>query len=247
VRRLLVTLAASTVALLSLAASASAASFAADPGSLGAIPDGTVGCPGSYGANRDVTFTVAGVASPIQNVAVSLTLNPPHTWVGDLSVALIAPGGSPSQAVFDRTGALSFSGFGYSSNVAGPYTFSDSAPASPTWWEAAAAATAGTIPSGSYRPSTPGENLGGGANTLFGPVFSAATPNGTWTLRFRDKCLDETGSVSAATLFLNEGLPAPPTSTGPTGQRAAALKKCKKKKPGKVRSRCKKKAKKLPI
>lgn len=197
-------LAASAVALLSLAGSASAASFAANPASLGPIPDGS-GCGTTYGANRDVTFTVSGVASPIQSIAVSMTLSPPHTWVGDLSVALIAPGGSPSQAVFHRTGASSPTSVGYGANVAGPYTFSDTAPASPTWWEAAFANAASTIPSGSYRPSTPGEDLsgGGGANTLFLPVFSAATPNGTWTLRFRDKCSNETGSVSAATLFLD--------------------------------------------
>ena len=45
--------------------------------------------------------------------------------------------------------------------------------------------------------------------------------------------------------------PPPPTttpvSTAPTGQRAAALKKCKKKKSATARKKCKKKAKKLPI
>jgi hypothetical protein len=38
----------------------------------------------------------------------------------------------------------------------------------------------------------------------------------------------------------------PPVAAGPTGQRAAALKKCKKKK-GAARKKCKKKAKKLPV
>jgi CSLREA domain-containing protein len=40
--------------------------------------------------------------------------------------------------------------------------------------------------------------------------------------------------------------PAAPAASGPTGQRAAALKKCKKKK-GKARKKCKKKAMKLPV
>ena len=115
-----------------------------------------------------------------------------------------APGGSPSQAVFDRTLATTPTSFGDGSTLAGPYTFSDTAPASPTWWEAAAATGAAAIPAGSYRPSTPGESPSGGANTLFLPVFAAATPNGTWTLRFRDKCAGDSGSVSAATLLLNE-------------------------------------------
>jgi hypothetical protein len=43
------------------------------------------------------------------------------------------------------------------------------------------------------------------------------------------------------------GAPTPPgTGTGPTGKRAAALKKCKKKKSKRARSACKKKANKLP-
>jgi hypothetical protein len=42
------------------------------------------------------------------------------------------------------------------------------------------------------------------------------------------------------------GPPAPPAA-GPTGQRAAALKKCKKKKSAKARKKCKAKAKKLPL
>jgi hypothetical protein len=40
--------------------------------------------------------------------------------------------------------------------------------------------------------------------------------------------------------------PPPNTATGPTGQRAAALKKCKKKK-GRARTKCKKKANRLPV
>jgi hypothetical protein len=39
----------------------------------------------------------------------------------------------------------------------------------------------------------------------------------------------------------------PPASTGPTGQRAAALKKCKKKHSHKAKKKCKKKARKLPV
>jgi hypothetical protein len=38
-----------------------------------------------------------------------------------------------------------------------------------------------------------------------------------------------------------------PTAAAPTGQRAAAQKKCKKKKPKKARKKCQKKAKKLPV
>lgn len=182
------------------------ASFPATPGSLGTIPDGPAACT-SYGGNRDVTFTVSGVTAPATNVAVNFTLAPAHTWAGDLDVRLIAPGGAPEHVIFSRTGATTPTGTGTSSDAGGPYTFADSAPASPTWWGAAAT---NPIPSGSYRSSTPGEVAGGGANTLITPAFAGLTTaqlNGTWTLRFRDHCSADTGAVSAATLTIDGGSP----------------------------------------
>jgi subtilisin-like proprotein convertase family protein len=256
VKRVLAALAASVVALLSLAGSASAASFAANPGSLGSIPDGIGIAPSCTwgGSSRGVTFTVTGVSSPITNLAVSMTFTPPHTWVGDLAVGLIAPSSSASQEIFWRTGALYASDLGDDSNVAGPYTFSDTAPASPSWWQAAAS-TIGTtaIPSGSYRASYPGTTgAGSGANTLLTPTFASVPPNGTWHLTFWDHCQGDTGSVAAATLEVTGTSPPPagpvttPTSTS-TGQRAAALKRCKKKKSATARRKCKKKANLLPV
>jgi hypothetical protein len=44
-----------------------------------------------------------------------------------------------------------------------------------------------------------------------------------------------------------EPTPAPPAATGPTGERAAALKKCKKKHSAKARKKCKRKARRLPV
>jgi hypothetical protein len=242
--------AACALALLTFASSASAASFPANPGSLGPIPDGFSPECVDAGAPRSVTFFVTGVASPITNVAVSMTFDPAHPWVGELIVDLIAPDVTNNASIFYRTGASTPSPRGNASNAAGPYLFSDAAPASPSWWEAASATGAGTaIPSGSYRAS-----LGGG-NTLLSPAFAAATPNGEWTLRFRDQCgAGLIGGVSAATLFLNEDAPPatpPPASTSQppvvTGKRAAALKKCKKKKSKRKRTKCRKGARKLPL
>jgi len=258
IKAVLAALAASVVALLSLAGSASAASFGANPASLGAIPDGLAfdcsGSSGVYGADRDVSFTVSGVSLPITNVAVSMTLDPAHTFVGDLSVALKSPDGVGITTIFERTGVTGPTGNGHASNVAGPYTFSDDAPALPSWWEAAAV-TGGpaAIPSGAYRASFPGQQATPtpGLSYLLTPAWAGyfaatnANPNGTWILRFRDKCGGETGSVAAATLTL-DGTSAPPTATS-TGQRAAALKKCKKKKSKKARKKCKKKARRLPV
>ena len=59
------------------------------------------------------------------------------------------------------------------------------------------------------------------------------------------------GDIGAVELTLAEGPLAPataqPGAAGPTGLRAAALKKCKKKKKGRARIKCRKKAKKLPL
>jgi subtilisin-like proprotein convertase family protein len=201
-------LVASSVALLLSAGSAGATSFPADGASLGAIPD-SVGTSCNPGAPRNVTFTVTGVSGAINDVQVSMTFSPAHTWVGDLEVVLIAPDAT-SQTIFSRTGSTTVTGAGDSSNVAGPYTFADAAPASPTWWGAAAAGdTNATLASGSYRASTPGGAASGGANTLITPTFAGlANPNGTWTLRFRDCASVDTGSVSAATL----GITTPPAN-----------------------------------
>jgi hypothetical protein len=57
------------------------------------------------------------------------------------------------------------------------------------------------------------------------------------------------GTQSSALSGTATAVPAPPASTtpGPTGQQAAALKKCKKKKSAQARKKCKKKAKALPV
>ncbi len=230
--RMFVTSMASAFALLSFAGSASAATFQADPPSLGTITDGPVGgnsC-GDFGAPRNVTFTVAGFAGPPSDVQASFALStvsgagPGHPWGGDLSVDLIAPGGAPTHSLFHNTSSTTATGCGDGSNVLGTYNFSDSAPASPTWVGAAGAtAIADAIPAGSYRAGTPGGVAGGGgANTLISPTFAGlGNPNGVWTLRFRDGGEGDVGAVSSATLTIGGSVdvspPAVPTlsSTDP--------------------------------
>ncbi len=209
-RTLLAALAASACLSLVFASSAFGLSFPANPASLGEIPDSPAGgnvCGDFTAAPRNVTFTVAGLVGPPSDVQVSLTLatvgsgGPGHPFVGDLKVLLFGPGGFPSQTIFSQTGSTTPTGCGSGTNAQGPYTFSDSAPESPTWW-----GSVGTnpIPSGSYRASTPGGAVGGGANTLITPAFAGLTnPNGTWTLMFLDGGQGDVGSVSAATLTVS--------------------------------------------
>jgi subtilisin-like proprotein convertase family protein len=187
------------------------ATFPADAPSLGAIPDSPAGgtvCGDFAGAPKDVTFTVTGLpASAPTNVAVSMSIT--HSWVGDLIVTLRAPGGAPSKIIFAQTTAAAATDCGDESDLIGPYNFLDTAPASPTWWNAAV--TAGTttaVASGSYRATTPGGGAGGGVVTAITSAFAGvANPNGTWTLRVHDGGAGDTGSVTAATLTLEGANP----------------------------------------
>lgn len=181
---------------------ASAKTFAASPGTLGAIPDGLSGNCSSPtpGAPRIVTFAVKGLKDTITSVQAKMTFGTAHPWAGDITVVLIAPN-SASQTLFARTGSLTTLFCGDSSDLAGPYTFSDSATLS--WWTAAAA-TSAPIPSGVYRSS----GLGGPAvasapgNTLITPAFAGVNPNGTWFLAVNDSINGDTGSVTAASVTI---------------------------------------------
>ena len=67
----------------------------------------------------------------------------------------------------------------------------------------------GVIPPGHYRAVTTG-------GELITPAFAGlGNAKGTWTLRVRDLCDDDTGSVSAAALFLTTDGVAPADSNPP--------------------------------
>jgi len=191
------------------AASGDSGTDATFPGTgFGAIPDGALSCLPTPGAALDVSFDVSGMAARgLSDVRVTgLTFNPPHGWVGDLVVKLIAPSGQ-TMTVFGQTGASTATSAGDNSNAAGPYTFADDATGG--WWAAAAGVVdAANVPAGSYRTSAIGGAGGNGANTNLTSAFSGVTnPNGTWKLRFTDGCQGDTGTVTAATLGLTSTPP----------------------------------------
>ncbi len=177
------------------------------PGSgFGPIPDGGISSTcGSDGTPIDVSFTVSGMSGALSNVEVNMSLT--HTWMADVTATLIAPNGT-SKVLFGYTGATTALGCGDSSDLAGPYTFKDSALAPPSggWWQAAtAAASTAALPSGDYRSTDIG---GAGAvnpqppTNLTTAFAGVANPNGVWKLRFTDGGSGDTGAVSAATLTL---------------------------------------------
>jgi hypothetical protein len=201
--------------LMAGTSTASAESYPAVPGSLGAIPDSPSAiCGATPGGAREVIFEVSGLTVAPTDVQVSFTLAPAHQYLGDLFVELISPIGE-RHTILGRTGAITADGCGDSSNMAGPYTFSDLATGS--WWQAAAAAgQADAVPGGAYRSTSTG---GAGATDPMPPTsITAAFPGtanrtGEWMLRFIDWGAPNAASVSAATLDISttpRTVPAPP-------------------------------------
>lgn len=179
-----------------MAAAMPAVPYAADFAgtNTGPIPDDNP-------AGRSVVFDVSGMTAPLAEVRLSVDLT--HTFVRDLRVTLVAPGGIARRVVFARTGFGA--NFG-AADLDGTYRFHDAA--SGDWW--AAAETEAVLPSGEYRASTEGMGgdlrSGGCANSL-SFVFrelSTAQLNGLWTLNVADVVGADLGAVSAATLTLLE-------------------------------------------
>lgn len=179
---------------------------------LGPVPDGSgaVSC-GAAGAPREVLFEVPPLpAVQITDVDVEFSFAPTHPWAGDLSATLIAPHVPSGHTLFGRIGATTANGCGDSSDLAGPYVFSDAAsPPNGGLWEAAvAASSAVAIPAGSYFTTNAGGE--GAANpmppTSLQAAFGgrpAAAATGTWTLRVTDQNLGDTTSVASARLVVH--------------------------------------------
>ena len=182
------------VQLVVLPVGASANTFNANAGSLGAIPDGSVLGPAAYGTARSVTFDVSGFATGTPN-RVGVTIDATHPFVGDLDIVLVAPqqpAGRRCSAEPVRRAAETSAA---SSDLDGTYGFFDNAATSPTWWGAAATAASSAIPTGYYRASTPGPG-GGADNPLAAALNGVPNMNGTWTLKVRDGCRRATSGRS---------------------------------------------------
>ncbi len=176
---------------------------------VGPIPDGGPAC-GPVGANLDITFTVAGepAGAPV-GVGVEMSIN--HTWVGDVTATLIAPDGVTEVAMFGRTGVITATGCGDSSDLGAAYGFFDATGNATNWWdEATAQGGAAVMTAANYKATAVG-----GAGQVNPPPFvvidtafaGVADPNGTWTLRVTDSGGGDTGDVSAANLFLGQPVP----------------------------------------
>lgn len=189
---------------------ASATSFAGS--GVGLIPDGgSLPCP-SPGNPLNITFNVTGMSTAaLSDIRVSMTFAATHPWGGDLSALLISPTGV-SFPLFGAIGATSARHPGTRQGFSGTYLFVDPGISGNNIWTAASGAlSAGTIPPGTYA-TTPVGGAGAtnppaatGLLAAFSGLTTAAQINGAWLLRVVDRCAGDSGSLTAATLTLQQG------------------------------------------
>lgn len=190
--------------------------------------------PDNDPAGVNLSIPVSGLTDEVRGVALNMTFDNPgaggHTWVGDLNTTLTAPGGSPSHLIFQRVGSTTGTGGGDSSDVTGPYTFTDGTTGD--FWMEAGATIGGTVAPGLYRtlaccaPAATGPGIFTDMNPVFqGPALAdprsgfvkkggseekkptTINPpdnvgNGTWTLSISDNAAGDTGRVAALSLTI---------------------------------------------
>jgi len=189
----------------------------------GDIPDAEGSCEAPFTNDLVLEFEVRD----LQLVSLTASVNPfiiisgfEHTWVGDLTVKLIAPDNT-EHIIFSRVGLTDASSLGDSSELSpdpeSPYLFEDATDLN--FWTAARIID-GTTPIPGGPAVTYPTHAAGSSNILGGqtaPITSmnmafenVRNPNGTWKLCFADEAGGDVGSVVQAQLFLNNLVPAEP-------------------------------------
>ncbi len=160
---------------------------------LSSVSGGTI----IYGAVNSVTPTVQGTHDH------TLGASPPALRSSDGMLP------APLHTIINRVGR-SFSGFGDSSDLGGPYVFSDAA-GSTFWTAAGAAGAAAAVPAGSYRTTSANFNTATSILSTFGfPAGVTGTNiNGTWTVTISDVATPDGGSITAAMVLTVDYTPPP--------------------------------------
>lgn len=182
-----------------LAGAAGAVTHDVQGSNIGPIPDNDP-------VGRSVAFDVANLKGRIRSVSVTIEIA--HSFIGDLDVRLLSPGGRAQLVLFSRPGASRASADGMHANLSGTYTFADAAPGD-LWATIKPQDTDFALPSGSYRASTAGRlllsDVGGCATHLdraFGGL-SGADVNGQWTLKISDRGPQDVGAVNVVMLHID--------------------------------------------
>lgn len=148
-------------------------------------PEGTnrAGAMSPYPSSIDVS----GMSGPVQEVSVTLT-GLDHSFVNDLDMLLVAPGGESLVVLSDVGGSIL-------SAADADITLADNGAAFPEDI---------TLPSGTYAPMNadtgtddwPDPAPDPGAGTTFGEAFSGIDPNGVWDLYVVDDTTGDGGSIT---------------------------------------------------
>lgn len=179
-----------------------------------AIPDST----GTFVACQDIV--VPPGAGLIADLNVITRID--HSWVGDLTIRLIPPGGTPTLDIMNRPGR-SGSGFGRSANFsqATPITWDDQAPSgrsaetvgeNPVGTPCGSAAIVGSAgcPPDNYVPAPdPTDTPISGTGTNLGQ-YNGNPASGTWRLCVADSEGGDTGTLVSWSLVITP-LATPPT------------------------------------
>ncbi|MBK8467480.1 MAG: choice-of-anchor J domain-containing protein [Chloracidobacterium sp.] len=141
------------------------------------------------GTVADLNFTFDGTQ---EATVPSTTAGVPHSWVGDVKVTIIAPGGQGSVVAFDRPGVPA-STFGCSNNNIAQLTLDDDGGFPTIENSCDGAGSAAAFPIGNFSPNNPLS------------AFDGINPNGDWVINFSDGGGGDTGSVRAVSLVIDGG------------------------------------------
>jgi hypothetical protein len=215
-----------SLSLLVIAVTASAASAdTLDQQQTDTSAHGYVVGPSSGASSSAETFT-AGLSGGLDRVDLFLDCFVCSNTVGVTVQISNASGGAPGATVL-ATASIPAASVGSAPGAFVPVAFSNPAAVQAGTQYTIVAFTGG---SDTYRwYAAPGLPYSGGQG-----YSSGSSPPGSWLAA---------GKTFAFKTYVNITAPQPP---GPTGQRAAALAKCKHKH-GKKRKKCKKRAKSLPV
>jgi hypothetical protein len=195
---------------------------------------------GSSGQSAAQTFT-AGLTGGLDQVDLYLQQFGPPT--ADLTVEIYdTVGGTPINSLATASiSAADVPSIGYSFV---PATFDPPVPVTAGTQYAIVAWTASLVAKPYYWKLNGGDPYAGGSLRVQLAANASPPTAGFWGPSGATDTVFRTYVVVPSTTGTPP--PGPPASPGPTGQRAAALKKCAKKK-GKKRKKCKKRARRLPV
>lgn len=181
------------------------------PDGCTAIPDNTYTAP-TNGTTGMVCRTISVPAGTINNPELVLGLE--HTWIGDVTVKVVPPSGSPIVTLFNRPGR-SGTGFGSSADFAqaNPLTFRDSSTNDPETMGTGLTASQAVCRDGAqlcnFRTNRDEEVLPNVTNLA---ALNGQAAGGNWQVCVGDGAAGDTGSLCTATITASAG-PAGPTYT----------------------------------